>query len=225
VELENVHAVTPSHGERRVWLDMACKNAELAIAQRVRDRTTQESRLVALRDALALPEGANRIECFDISHTMGEATVASCVVYDRQQMQKAEYRRFNIRDITPGDDYAAMRQVLERRYQRVSEEGGKIPDLILIDGGRGQVSAARAALADLGLHQACVVGVAKGPERKPGLEELILESEERSLELAPSHPGLHLIQQIRDEAHRFALVGHRARRGKSRTTSMLNEIP
>ena len=225
VELGNINVATPSHGERRVWVDMARKNALLAIAQRVRDRATQESRLVALREALGLPEGAQRVECFDISHTMGEATVASCVVYDRQQMQKSEYRRFNIRGVTPGDDYAAMRQVLERRYQRVSEESGKVPDLILIDGGRGQVSAARAALADLGLHQACVVGVAKGPERKPGTEELILESEERSLELAPSHPGLHLIQQIRDEAHRFAIVGHRARRGKARTTSMLNEIP
>jgi len=223
--LAETEVVTPSHGERRIWVDMARKNALLAIAQRVRDRATQESRLVALREALGLPEGAQRIECFDISHTMGEATVASCVVYDRQQMQKSEYRRFNIRGITPGDDYAAMRQVLDRRYQRVSEEGGKIPDLILIDGGRGQVNAASASLKDLGLHQVCVVGVAKGPERKPGLEELILESEERSLELAPSHPGLHLIQQIRDEAHRFAVVGHRARRGKARTTSMLNEIP
>jgi excinuclease ABC subunit C len=225
VELENLNVVTPSHGERKVWLDMARKNALLAIAQRVRDRATQESRLVALREALALPEGAQRIECFDISHTMGEATVASCVVYDRQQMQKSEYRRFNIRGVTPGDDYAAMRQVLARRYERISAEGGKIPDLILIDGGKGQVGAARAALADLGLHQACVVGVAKGAQRKPGMEELILESEERSLELAPSHPGLHLIQQIRDEAHRFAIVGHRARRSKARTTSMLNEIP
>jgi excinuclease ABC subunit C len=225
VELEEVNVVTPSHGERRVWLDMARKNALLAIAQRVRDRATQESRLLALREALGLPEGAQRIECFDISHTMGEATVASCVVYDRQQLQKGEYRRFNIRGITPGDDYAAMRQVLERRYARVSAESGRIPDLILIDGGKGQVGAARAALADLGLHQACVVGVAKGPQRKPGMEELILESEERSLQLPPSHPGLHLIQQIRDEAHRFAVVGHRARRGKARTTSMLNEIP
>jgi excinuclease ABC subunit C len=225
VELEEINVVTPSHGERRVWLDMARKNALLAIAQRVRDRATQEGRLLALREALALPEGAQRIECFDISHTMGEATVASCVVYDRQQLQKGEYRRFNIRGVTPGDDYAAMRQVLERRYERVSAEGGRIPDLILIDGGKGQVGAARAALADLGLHQACVVGVAKGPERKPGLEELILESEERILQLPPSHPGLHLIQQIRDEAHRFAVVGHRARRGKARTTSMLNEIP
>ncbi|MFL6573873.1 MAG: excinuclease ABC subunit UvrC [Burkholderiales bacterium] len=225
LDLPETEVVTPSYGERRVWVDMARKNALLAIAQRVRDRATQEGRLVALREALGLPEGAQRIECFDISHTMGEATVASCVVYDRQQMQKSEYRRFNIRGITPGDDYAAMRQVLERRYQRVSEEGGKIPDLILIDGGKGQTGVASAVLRDLGLHQVCVVGVAKGPERKPGMEQLILESEERSLELAPAHPGLHLIQQIRDEAHRFAVVGHRARRGKARTTSMLNEIP
>ena len=225
VELENIQAVTPQHGERRVWLDMAHKNAELAIAQRVRDRTTQETRLAALRDALGLPEGASRVECFDISHTMGEATVASCVVYDHQQMQKSEYRRFNIRGITPGDDYAAMRQVLTRRYEKVTADGGKVPDLVLIDGGKGQVGVARGVLADLGLHQVCVVGVAKGPERKPGMEELIIESENRSLQLAPSHAGLHLIQAIRDEAHRFAIVGHRARRGKARTTSMLNEIP
>lgn len=223
VELPNV--VNPIHGERRVWLDMAGKNALLAIAQRVRDRATQEARVVALRETLGLPEGAQRIECFDISHTMGEATVASCVVYDRNQMQKSEYRRFNIRGITPGDDYAAMRQVLTRRYERVSAEAGRIPDLVLIDGGKGQVGAARAALADLGLHQVCVVGVAKGPERKPGQEELIVESEARTLELAPSHPGLHLIQAIRDEAHRFAIVGHRARRAKARTTSLLTEIP
>jgi excinuclease ABC subunit C len=225
VEMEGLEVVNPSHGERRVWLDMARKNATLAIAQRVRDRATQEGRVTALREALGLPEGAGRVECFDISHTMGEATVASCVVYDRQQMQKSEYRRFNIRNITPGDDYAAMRQVLERRYARVTAEAGKVPDLILIDGGKGQVNIAAAVLRDLGLHQACVVGVAKGPERKPGLEELIIESESRSLQLAPSHPGLHLIQAIRDEAHRFAIVGHRARRGKTRTTSMLNEIP
>ena len=228
VDMENV--VNPQHGERRVWLDMAKKNALLAIAQHVRDRATQETRLAALREVLGLPEGAQRIECFDISHTMGEATVASCVVYDRQQMQKSEYRRFNIRGITPGDDYAAMRQVLERRYERVTAESGRIPDLILIDGGKGQVGVARSVLADLGLHQACVVGVAKGPERKPGTEELIIESlivetGQRSLQLAPTHPGLHLIQAIRDEAHRFAVVGHRARRGKARTTSMLNEIP
>jgi len=225
VELENANVVNPSHGERRVWLEMACKNAALAIAQRVRDRATQEGRLQALREALGLPESVQRIECFDISHTMGEATVASCVVYDRQQMQKSEYRRFNIRDVTPGDDYAAMRQVLSRRYERVNAEAGKIPDLVLIDGGKGQVSAAKAAMVELGKNDIAVVGIAKGPQRKPGLEELIIESEARTLQLAPSHPGLHLIQAIRDEAHRFAIVGHRARRGKARTRSMLNEIP
>ena len=225
LHLEKTEIIHPSHGERRVWLDMARKNALLAIAQHVRDRATQEGRLQALREALGLPEGAGRIECFDISHTMGEATVASCVVYDRQQLQKSEYRRFNIRDITPGDDYAAMRQVLSRRYERTTAEAGRSPDLVLIDGGKGQASIAYAVLRDLGLHQVCVVGVAKGPERKPGLEELILESEARTLQLPPSHPGLHLIQAIRDEAHRFAITGHRARRGKARTTSMLNEIP
>jgi excinuclease ABC subunit C len=225
VDLEGINLLNPSHGERRVWLDMARKNAILAIGQRVRDRATQEGRLAALREALGLPEGAQRIECFDVSHTMGEATVAACVVYDRQQMQKAEYRRFNIRDVAPGDDYAAMRQVLARRYERVSAEAGKIPDLILIDGGKGQAGIASAVLHDLGLHQVCVVGVAKGAARKPGEEELVLESESRALQLAPSHPGLHLIQAIRDEAHRFAVLGHRARRAKARTTSMLNEIP
>ena len=225
VELPNANVVNPSHGERRVWLDMAHKNAVLAIGQRVRDRATQEGRLQALREALGLPGGMQRIECFDISHTMGEATVASCVVYDRQQMQSSEYRRFNIRDVTPGDDYAAMRQALSRRYGRVTTDAGRMPDLILIDGGKGQVGAAKAALVELGLHQVAVVGVAKGPGRKPGEEELIIEAEARTLQLAPSHPGLHLVQAIRDEAHRFAVVGHRARRGKARTTSMLNEIP
>src|SRR4051812_37150126 len=160
LHLEKTEIIHPQHGERRVWLDMARKNALLAIAQRVRDRATQEGRLQALRDSLGLPGGAQRIECFDISHTMGEATVASCVVYDGEQMQKSQYRRFNIRGITPGDDYAAMRQVLSRRYERVTAEAGKIPDLILIDGGKGQISVASAVLKDLGLHQACIVGVA-----------------------------------------------------------------
>ena len=220
-----VRLVTNPQGERRIWLEMAEKNALLALANRVRERSTQEARLIALREALGLPESAQRIECFDISHTMGEATVGSCVVYDGHDLQKSEYRRFNIRDITPGDDYAAMRQVLVRRYGRISAEGAKMPDLILIDGGRGQVAQARSALVELGLNDVSVVGVAKGPERKPGLEELIVEGEGIGVTLPPQHPGLHLIQQIRDEAHRFAIVGHRARRGKSRTTSELNEIP
>ncbi len=216
---------TPARGERRVWVEMAEKNARLALARRAIEKTTQEGRIVALREALGLPENAQRIECFDVSHTMGEAAVASCVVYDRHAMQKSEYRRFNMRDLTPGDDYAAMRQALTRRYERVAADGGKIPDLILIDGGRGQVNAARGALAELGLNDVSVVGVAKGAERKAGLETLILEAECQSLSLPPQHPGLHLVQSIRDEAHRFAIVGHRARRGKARTTSTLTEIP
>jgi excinuclease ABC subunit C len=214
-----------ARGERRIWLQMAEKNARLALLQRAREKTTQEGRIVALREALGLPETAQRIECFDISHTMGEAAVASCVVYDRHGMQKSEYRRFNMRDLTPGDDYAAMRQALTRRYERASAEDGKIPDLILIDGGRGQVNAARAALADLGLNDFTLVGVAKGPERKAGLEELVLEADGQSLRLPPQHPGLHLVQSIRDEAHRFAIVGHRAKRARTRTTSTLTEIP
>ena len=218
-------AVVPLQGERRVWVAMAAKNAELALEQRARERSAQEIRLLALREALGLPDSVQRIECFDVSHTMGEAAVASCVVYDRHAMQKGEYRRFNLRGITPGDDYAAMRQALSRRYERVSAEGGRIPDLVLIDGGRGQVAAARLALAEVGLHEVAVVGVAKGELRKPGLEELIIEAGERSLRLPPVHAGLHLIQQIRDEAHRFAIVGHRARRAKARTNSTLTEIP
>ena len=214
-----------ARGERRIWFEMAEKNARLALIQRAKEKTTQESRIVALREALGLPDSAQRIECFDISHTMGESAVASCVVYDRAGMQKSEYRRFNMRDLTPGDDYAAMRQALTRRYERVSAQEGKMPDLILIDGGRGQVSAARAALADLGLNDLTLVGVAKGPERRAGMEELILEADNQSLSLPPEHPGLHLVQSIRDEAHRFAIVGHRAKRGKTRTTSSLTEIP
>ena len=228
-----VIAGAPARGERRVWVEMAEKNARLALAQRTREKSTQEGRIVALREALGLPDTAQRIECFDISHTMGEAAVASCVVYDRHGMQKSEYRRYNMRELTPGDDYAAMRQALARRYERISAEQGRVPDLILIDGGRGQVNAARAALAELGLNDLTLVGVAKGPERKAGLEELILETGEhgtgnqarQSLSLPHEHPGLHLVQSIRDEAHRFAIVGHRAKRARTRTTSALTEIP
>jgi len=222
---KGAQVLAPQQGERRVWLDMARKNAELALAQRAQERATQEGRLGALRDALGLADSVERIECFDISHTMGEATVASCVVYDRHAMQKGEYRRFNIRDVTLGDDYAAMQQALRRRYERLALEGGKIPDLILIDGGQGQVNAARAALAELGLSDVSIVGVAKGPERKPGLEQLVVAADARTLSLPAHDSGLHLVQSIRDEAHRFALVGHRARRGRARTSSSLVEIP
>jgi excinuclease ABC subunit C len=194
-----VISAAAARGERRVWVEMAEKNARLALQQRAREKTTQEGRIVALREALGLPETAQRIECFDISHTMGEAAVASCVVYDRHAMQKAQYRRYNMRELTPGDDYAAMRQALARRYERVLADEGRVPDLILIDGGRGQLNAARAALAELGLNDVMAVGVAKGPERKAGMEELVLEAVAQSLTLPPQHPGLHLIQSIRDK--------------------------
>ncbi len=224
----NPHAVkiiTRTQGERRVWLEMAQQNARLAILQKNAERGTQEKRLQALRDALALPDEAERIECFDISHTQGEATVASCVVYDHGSMQSSEYRRYNITDITPGDDYAAMKDVLSRRYQKIVAGEGKLPDLVLIDGGKGQVNAAYAILSELGLGTLPMVGVAKGVERKAGMEELIYpEGLGDPIKLGGEHPALHLIQQIRDEAHRFAITGHRAKRGKKRVTSSLEEI-
>jgi len=209
----------------RAWVEMALQNARLAILARNQASAQQEQRLLALQHVLGLPDVIQRIECFDISHTQGEATVASCVVYHGNGMKKADYRRFNIRDITPGDDYAAMRQAVVRRYERVATGEGTAPDLILIDGGKGQVSAANGALADLGLGELAMIGVAKGEERRPGLETLIFPEGREPLQLPPEHPALHLIQEIRDEAHRFAVTGHRARRGKARKSSKLEDLP
>ena len=210
-------------GDRRMWLDMAAENARLALAQMLSRQASQEDRLQSLQHALDMT-GLGRIECFDISHTMGEATIASCVVYDNFAMRNSEYRRYNITGVTPGDDYAAMRDVLARRYQKVAEGEGSLPDLILIDGGRGQVNAAHEVLVELGLNDANLLGVAKGEERKPGMEQLIFPAREKPLQLSRDSPGLHLIQQIRDEAHRFAIYGHRAKLGKSRTSSSLEQI-
>jgi len=218
-----VQIVSRPHAERRAWLEMAERNARQALAQRAREQGTQETRLAAMREALGLAASAQRIECFDISHTHGEATVAACVVYDHYRMRNSEYRRYNITGIQPGDDYAAMREVLQRRYERVARGEGVVPDLILIDGGKGQVNAVKAVLAELGFADIDLVGVAKGPERKPGLEELVL-ADGRVLHLDKAHPGLHLIQRIRDEAHRFAITGHRQRRAKQRVTSTLESI-
>ena len=218
-----VQIVSRPHAERRVWLEMAERNARQALAQRAREQGTQETRLAAMREGLGLAASVQRIECFDISHTHGEATVAACVVYDHYRMRNSEYRRYNITGIQPGDDYAAMREVLQRRYERVARGEGVIPDLILIDGGKGQVNAVKAVLAELGFADIDLVGVAKGRERKPGLEELVL-ADGRVLQLDKEHPGLHLIQQIRDEAHRFAITGHRQRRAKQRVTSTLESI-
>ncbi len=210
-------------GEKRVWLNMATENARLALQQLLSRQASQEKRLLALQQVLNMP-GLQRIECFDISHTMGEATVASCVVYDHFAMRNNEYRRYNIEGITPGDDYAAMREALARRYQKVVSGEGQLPDLILIDGGKGQVSAAQEALYELGIYDANLVGVAKGEERKPGLEQLISPLLEKPLQLPSEHAALHLIQQVRDEAHRFAIQGHRGRRSKARTSSSLEDI-
>ena len=218
-----VRVVVNPPGERRVWLQMAGKNATLGARQQLGLQATQESRLQALQQVLG-GEAIQRIECFDISHTMGEATVGSCVVYDQSALQKSEYRRFNIEEITRGDDYAAMREVLNRRYRRLVAGAGKLPDLVLIDGGKGQLGVACEVFAELGLSDVMLVGVAKGEARKPGLEQLMVPGRANPLQLAPEHPALHLIQQIRDEAHRFAIQGHRARRGKARTTSTLETI-
>ena len=210
---------------QKAWIEMALQNARLAILARNQASAQQEVRLAALQEALQLAEPILRIECFDISHTMGEATVASCVVYDGHRMKKSDYRRFNIRDIQPGDDYAAMRQAVSRRYDSLASGEGGAPDLILIDGGKGQVASAFAALADLGLTHLPMIGVAKGEERKPGLETLIFPDEREPLQLPSAHPALHLIQEVRDEAHRFAITGHRAQRGKARKTSKLESLP
>jgi excinuclease ABC subunit C len=218
-----VQIVSRPHAERRAWLEMAERNARQALAQRAREQGTQEARLAAMREALGLAASVQRIECFDISHTHGEATVAACVIYDHYRMRNSEYRRYNITGIQPGDDYAAMRDVLQRRYEKVARGEGVIPDLILVDGGKGQVNAVKAVLGELGFADIDLVGVAKGPERKPGLEELVL-ADGRVLRLDKEHPGLHLIQQIRDEAHRFAITGHRQRRAKQRVTSTLESI-
>ena len=211
-------------GARRVWLEMASKNARFGAEQAATSQSTQETRLAALQQALELGETMQRIECFDVSHTMGEATVASCVVYDRGTMQKSEYRRYNIRSVEPGDDYGAMREVLSRRYGKIVAAEGKLPDLILIDGGKGQLGVAVEVFSELGLNDVPLVGVAKGEERKPGLEQLFVPGRADPLILGADHPALHLVQQIRDEAHRFAIAGHRARRAKARNTSPLEAI-
>ncbi len=247
-----VQVVTHPQEERRVWLEMARKNAELALSTREGQRENQSNRLAALNEALA-EDGIARIECFDVSHTMGEATVVSCVVFDNGAMQPSEYRRFNVAvgklagppqafpgppggrrrpkegagggsAPTPGDDYAALREALSRRYGKLAEGEGKLPDLLLIDGGKGQLHVAVDVLSELGLGDLPMLGVAKGVERKAGMEQLFLPGEVEPLRLPPDHPGLHLIQQVRDEAHRFAITGHRARRGKARTQSSLEEI-
>ena len=212
-------------GERKKWLEMAETNAKQSLTSYLVSRSNLYERFSALKEALHLIDIPMRIECFDVSHTMGEATVASCVVFDRNGPFKSDYRRFNISGITAGDDVAAMKQALFRRYKRAAVDARKLPDVLLIDGGKAQVSAAHIVLKELGIHEGIMlVGVAKGITRKPGWETLIMPHQD-PLKLSSDSSALHLIQQVRDEAHRFAITGHRQRRDKKRHVSVLEAIP
>jgi len=209
-------------GERARYLAMARQNAELALAGELSSSASQKARVASLQELLGLPEPPKRIECFDISHTMGEATVASCVVFDAEGPVRGQYRRFNISGIEPGDDYAAVHQALTRRFRRGVEEG-VLPDLLLIDGDPLAEAQARPVLDELGVRGVAMVGVAKGEARRAGHEALVLP-DGRELRPGAASPGLQLVQQVRDEAHRFAITGHRARRAKARTSSTLEDI-
>jgi len=211
-------------GERAKLQNLAMTNAEIALDVRLSSRSSMAARMDSLRQLVGMEHLPQRMECFDISHTMGEATVASCVVFNAEGALKRDYRRFDIKDITPGDDYGAMRQALTRRYTRLLKENRSLPDILFIDGGRGQISVALEVMAELQLDDVNVIGVSKGPDRRPGDETLILCQQQREIQLGNDSPGLLLIQNIRDEAHRFAIAGHRGKRAKARKKSILEEI-
>lgn len=219
-----VEIVIPLRGEKKKWLDIASTSAKQSLAAHLFSKTNMEERAQALQKALGLKKIPERIECFDISHTMGEATVASCVVFDQAGPIKSDYRRFNITGITPGDDIAAMHQVILRRFKRLQQDQAKLPDLVFIDGGPTQLASAIKVIDELGIKNILLVGVAKGVERKPGFETLHIQNQPPFHLLEDSH-ALHFIQQIRDEAHRFAITGHRNRRDKIRRHSSLEAIP
>ena len=212
-------------GHRLQWLDLAGVNAGHGLMSKLNSKRSMQQRIKALQEALKLETPPQRLECFDISHSSGEATVASCVVFDQHGPLKSDYRRFNIENITPGDDYAAMEQALKRRYTRLKKGEAKMPDILVIDGGLGQLSQAEQVLDALEVKGIRLLGIAKGISRRAGQETLILGGSHKEVLLPPESPGLHLLQHIRDESHRFAITAHRQRRGKKRTTSFLDEIP
>ncbi len=211
-------------GERQKWLQMAVTNAENSLLTKLADKQNQLARFVSLQQELGCTELPKRLECFDISHTQGEYTVASCVVFDHEGPVKSAYRRFNIEGITGGDDYAAMHQAILRRYKRLKQGEHQAPDILLIDGGKGQVGAAKKALTELQINNVMIVGVSKGPDRKAGMEKIILPDQDQPLNVMPGASALLLIQHIRDEAHRFAITGHRQRRAKQKNQSVLEQI-
>ena len=226
--LQAKHSVTLSanvRGERLKWLQMAMTNAENSLQSKLADKQGVYARFLSLQEELGCIDLPKRLECFDISHTQGDQTVASCVVFDREGPLKSAYRRFNITGITGGDDYAAIHQAVFRRFKRLKAGEHEAPDILFIDGGRGQVNEAQKALAELDINNVMIVGVSKGPDRKPGMEKLILVDQEQPIDITPTASGLLLIQHIRDEAHRFAITGHRARRGKASKQSVLESIP
>jgi excinuclease ABC subunit C len=218
-----VKMTLPGFGDKKKWLSMATSSANQALVAQIYHKMNANEKMNSLANTFALVAVPTRVECFDISHTMGEAIVASCVVFDRNGAVKSDYRRFNINDITPGDDVAAMRQVLSRRFKRLQADGARLPDLVLVDGGKTQLNAAKSVFAELGIHHVQLMGVSKGPGRKAGYETIHFNGERRHLEA--DSEALHFIQQIRDEAHRFAITGHRMRRDKSRQKSVLETIP
>lgn len=211
-------------GTRARWQQLAVTNAEQALGARLANRQHVAARFEALAEVLHLDEPPQRLECYDISHSSGEATVASCVVFGPEGPIKSDYRRYNIEGVTAGDDYAAMKQALTRRFSKIKDGEGKLPDVLLVDGGKGQLNMAREVLNELAVPELILLGVAKGTTRKAGFETLYLNDVAHEFTLKGDSPALHLIQQIRDEAHRFAITGHRARRGKTRRTSTLEGV-
>jgi excinuclease ABC subunit C len=211
-------------GERQKWLQMALTNADNALQTKLADKQGLYARFVSLQQELGCTEVPKRLECFDISHTQGAQTVASCVVFDREGPVKSDYRRFNIEGVTGGDDYAAIHQAVFRRFKRLKQGEHIAPDILLIDGGKGQVAEAKKALAELQINNVMIVGVSKGPDRKAGMEKIILPDQDQPLDVTPNAAALLLIQHIRDEAHRFAITGHRQRRGKAQNKSVLEDI-